>query len=93
MRKLKKCKWRFANACLSLALIGTVGILSQGGAIKVYADNNTGLNNHTTHDDPSANIVFKDENLNGQTLEQLSTTLKLMGETVENNELLKTKWD
>ena len=93
MRKLKKCKWRFANACLSLALIGTVGILSQGGAIKVYADNNTGLNVHTTHDDSSANIVFKDENLNGQTLEQLSNTLKIMGETVENNELLKTKWD
>ncbi|MBK1468772.1 DUF1542 domain-containing protein [Parvimonas parva] len=95
MRKLKniqKCKWRFAKACLSLALIGTVGILSQGGAITVYADNNTGLSVNTTHD-PSANLVFKNENLNGMTLDQMSSTLKIMKETVENNELLKTKWD
>lgn len=96
MRKIKniqECKRCFASVCLSLALIGTGGILSQGGAITVYADNNTGLSVPTTHDDPSANLVFKDENLNGQTLEQMSSTLKIMGETVENNELLKSKWD
>ena len=83
----------FASVFLSLTLIGTGGILSQGGVITVYADNNTGLSVPTTLDDPSANLVFKDENLNGQTLEQMSSTLKIMGETVENNELLKTKWD
>lgn len=71
MRKLKniqECKRCFASACLSLALIGTGGILSQGGAITVYADNNTGLSVPTTQDDPSANLVFKDENLNKMTL-------------------------
>ena len=96
MRKFKniqECKRCFARACLFLALIGIVGISSHDGAITVYADNNTGLSVPTTHDDPSANLVFKDENLNGQTLEQMSSTLKIMGETVENNELLKTKWD
>lgn len=96
MRKLKniqECKRCFARACLFLALIGIVGISSHGGAITVYADDNTGRNAQTTYDDPSANLVFKNENLNGLTLDQLSSTLRTMGETVENNELLKTKWD
>lgn len=93
LKNIQECKRCFARACLFLALIGIVGISSHGGVITVYADNNTGLSVPTTHDDPSANLVFKDENLNGQTLEQMSSTLKIMGETVENNELLKTKWD
>ncbi len=93
-RRKKKLSSRFVGAYLSLALIGSAAFFSTGGA-PAFADNATppAQGTGTANPDPDANLLFQNSNLDNDMLDQLAGKLKLLPETVENNALLKNKWD